>query len=258
MSCNITPPTNYIPLSIEQIAASLGLSLYDAVHTKLAFEIAFGEPSQRARIFEMMDEQDRQAREKGEPDGLKVRYAVDMDREGFRVMRRADALEPGETALAEGKAEVFCRIQGNFATDDWLGPLVLRRRRPAAEPDISDAVDEIDDEPSLADTVRYCVENDLPIILTEEDAVELLGPEGEWLLRLADGHAVSELSTAGPGNDIDRRQLASAARPRMARHHSGGSFPSLGGGSSSGVSPPAAVGDSRHSGRESCPSPSTP
>ena len=74
MSWNVVPNTDYIPLQIADIARAQGISIEEAGHVKAAFEIAFADELQRERIFEMMDELDRQASDKGEPDGLKVSF----------------------------------------------------------------------------------------------------------------------------------------------------------------------------------------
>ena len=132
MSHFLPPTTNYIPLEISDIAWNIGCSYEEAELVKAAFEIVFADAEQRRRIYEMMEELDRREREKGEPDGLRVRFAVDMDTDGYTVMRGANYLLPGEEPLGEGRVEVFCRIKGNFPTDEWLGPLVLNRPKAMA------------------------------------------------------------------------------------------------------------------------------
>jgi len=200
---------------------------------KAAFEIVLGDEWQRGHIFEMMDELDRKALETGEPEGLNVQFAVDLDREGYLVTRRAEALLPGETALAKGKAEVYCRITENFPTAKWLGPLVLNRPEPGTR----------------------IAEKSIP---AEELPNEVSDSEGYWPKYLREDHPYCHPEVVERRSDQDiLRKIAAAS---FAGHSGSLSGAILGANfhASSGASPPATIGDCGHSGRESCPLPSTP
>ena len=93
-----------------------------------AFDLVFSDRAVGPAVFQMISQLDVEAREKGEPSGLQVRYAVDLAADGFTVMRLGDLRQPDETVTVPGNyVELYCRIRDGFPTDEWLGPVMVER-----------------------------------------------------------------------------------------------------------------------------------
>ena len=229
MSWNVVSDTNYIPLQIADIARAHGIGIEEAGHVKAAFEIAFADPRQRERIFEMMDELDRQASDKGEPDGLKVCFGVDLDKEGYTVVRRADKPQPGESVLAAGKAEVYCRIGGKFPTADWLGPLVLKRP-----------------ENNVKRTAEDAAGSGVRMVHSVEEAIEVLEKGGYWPIFFGGlRRYLAPKLKESRGSALLRRTVAAICTEVLSVLFGPDRLPAN---TSSGASPPSTVGDYGHSG----------
>ena len=229
MSWNVVSDTNYIPLQIADIARAHGISIEEAGHVKAAFEITFADAGQRKRIFEMMDELDRQASDKGEPDGLKVSFGVDLDKEGYTVMRQADVLQPDENALAAGKAEVYCRIRGNFPNGNWLGPLVLKR--PAG---------------NVKSTAEDPAGSGVRMVHSVEDALEVLEKGGYWPIFFGGlRRYLAPKLNESRASALLRRTVERICTEALSILYGPDRLPAN---TSSGASPPTPVGDHGHSG----------
>ncbi len=94
-------------LKVYRIAKELGIGLDDAAVTCAGFELAFSDDSLRREIFGIIDRLDDEAAKKGEPLGLILSYAVELEQGGIRVGRYADEIgyphsrQEEQTALAE-------------------------------------------------------------------------------------------------------------------------------------------------------------
>jgi hypothetical protein len=118
---------------VIRIAKGLDISLEDAAVTCDAFELAFSNEGLRRAIFEIIDQLDDEAAKKGEPWGLILTYAVELDLEGIRVARYADEIPAGQvvTLTPSDRARILLRIKDNFPTQQYLGPIIVSR--PAYE-----------------------------------------------------------------------------------------------------------------------------
>ena len=145
-----------------------------------AMGFAFSDPRLRASIFRMMGELDAAARRKGEPEGLRVRYAVDLGRGSVGVMRGADLPRLDDIELPPRCVEVFCRMPEEFRTDDeWLGPVLVERtleEEPDVEPDYDLWRNVVNGELSELDALRVMIlERQYNSSLAEMFPVSVLG-----------------------------------------------------------------------------------
>ncbi len=114
---------------VYRIARELGIGLEDAAVTCAGFERAFSDDSLRREIFGIIDQLDDEAAKKGEPLGLILSYAVELEAEGIRVGRYADEIPAGEIVnlTPTDRAMIFLKIKDNFPTQQFLGPLIVNR-----------------------------------------------------------------------------------------------------------------------------------
>ncbi len=123
------PTTESDVQKVYRIAGELGIGLEDAAVTCDAFHLAFSDDRMRRAIFGMIDELDESAAKKGEPLGLIINYTVELDLEGIRVGRYADEIPAGEIVdlCPPHRARILLSIKDNFATHEFLGPLIVNR-----------------------------------------------------------------------------------------------------------------------------------
>src|SRR5687767_6342111 len=123
------PTTESDVEKVYRIARVLDISLEDAALTCAGFELAFSDDGMRRAIFEMIDELDASAAKKGEPLGLIINYTVELGLEGIRVARYADEIPAGEIVelTPPHRANILLRINDNFPTQEFLGPLIVNR-----------------------------------------------------------------------------------------------------------------------------------
>ncbi len=128
------PTTESDVQKVYRIARELGIGLEDAAVTCDAFHLAFSDDRMRRAIFGMIDELDESAAKKGEPLGLIINYTVELDLEGIRVGRYADEIPAGEMVdlCPPHRARILLRINDNFPTQEFLGPLIVNRPDPSA------------------------------------------------------------------------------------------------------------------------------
>ena len=114
---------------VYRIARELGISVEEAADTCDAFHLAFSDEGLRRSIFGMIDQLDESAWKKGEPMGLIIRYTVELGMDGIRVGRYADEIPPGEVVslTPTDRAMIFLKIKDNFPTQEFLGPLIVNR-----------------------------------------------------------------------------------------------------------------------------------
>ncbi len=256
-------PTNEADVQrVYWIAKELGISLEDAAVTYAGFERAFSDESLRREIFEMIDRLDDEAYKKGEPLGLIISYTVELERDGIRVGRYADHIPAGEVIhlTPTDRAMIFLRINDNFPTQQFLGPLIVNRPVPFAGEQFSVEQDDVklpslDKEGcpvgrgGLNDSENYNTDipnNTSPSRTT--GVVILLGP-----IRLKLDERFPCLSTAPPAAQRTvAKPLASAARRASARAILSAAASSSGQ-STSGLSPPLNTENLGHSKSERCP-----
>ena len=114
---------------VIRIAKVLDISIEEAAVTCDAFHLAFSDDRMRRAIFEIIDELDRSAAKKGEPLGLIINYTVELGMDGIRVGRYADEIPAGEVVelTPPHRANILLRINDNFPTQEFLGPLIVNR-----------------------------------------------------------------------------------------------------------------------------------
>ncbi len=114
---------------VIRIARELGIGLEGAAVICDAFHLALSDDGVRRAIFEMIDELDESAARKGEPLGLIITYAVELGMDGIRVGRYADEIPAGEIVelTPAHRAMILLRINDNFPTQEFLGPLIVNR-----------------------------------------------------------------------------------------------------------------------------------
>src|SRR5688500_5467040 len=122
-------PTTESDEKIYRKARMLDISLEDAALTCAGFELAFSDDGTRRAIFGMIDELDESAAKKGEALGLIINYTVELGNDGIRVGRYADEIPPGEIVelTPAHRANILLRINDNFPTQEFLGPLIVNR-----------------------------------------------------------------------------------------------------------------------------------
>jgi hypothetical protein len=281
------PTTEADDQKVLRIARELGISLEDAALTCAGFELAFSDGRMRRAIFEIIDQLDDEAYKKGEPLGTILSYAVEVGMDGIQVSRYADEIPPGKVVslTPTNRAMIFLRINDNFPTQHFLGPLMVNRPelpslgKEGWQTDVfcradgvvcsdSEATDiEINKLPSLAkeglQADVFCRadgvicsdseirESELPTELPSHwpDIPICLGP-----IRLTFNEHFQLLSAAGTSSQLNdsRSPLAAAAhsastRPLHATTSSHLVQPT------SGLSPPPPVGDRGHSGSKDVP-----
>ncbi len=130
------PTTESDVEKVYRIARELGIGLEDAAVTCDAFHLAFSDDRMRRAIFEIVNQLDESAYKKGEPLGLVINYTVELDLEGIRVGRYADEIPPGEIVdlCPPHRARILLRINDNFPTQEFLGPLIVNRPELMSEP----------------------------------------------------------------------------------------------------------------------------
>src|SRR5687768_4193367 len=123
------PTTESDVEKVYRIASVLDISLEDAALTCAGFELAFGNGGMRRAIFEIVDQLDESAAKKGEPLGLIINYTVELGMDGIRVGRYADEIPAGEIVelVPAHRARILLRINDNFPTQEFLGPLIVNR-----------------------------------------------------------------------------------------------------------------------------------
>jgi hypothetical protein len=114
---------------VYRIAKELGISLEDAAITCAGFELAFSDHGMRGAIFEIVEQLDDEAYKKGEPLGMILSYAVELGMGGIHVTRHANEIPPGKVVslTPTNRAMIFLKIKDNFATQQFLGPLIVNR-----------------------------------------------------------------------------------------------------------------------------------
>ena len=167
----------------------------------------------------MMDRLDAAARKAGEPEGLTVRYAVDITLEGLRVFRGADLPRPSDIDAPDGYVEVYCHVPEQISADDeWLGPVFVERPAEHDEPDPLQRVDL---------RVMICEKQINPSL------AEIFPFSGN---RVASGSSLLSISSVDsdkPGvSPPSSKVRPSSSHPQLTRH-------------ASGISPPKRIGDSR-------------
>ena len=123
------PTTENDVQKVIRIAKELGISIEEAAVTCDAFHLAFSDERMRRAIFDVIDELDRSAARKGEPMGLIINYTVELGLDGIRVGRYADEIPAGEVVelTPNDRARILLRIDENFPTQEFLGPLIVNR-----------------------------------------------------------------------------------------------------------------------------------
>ena len=114
---------------VIRIAKVLDISIEEAAVTCDAFHLAFSDDRMRRAIFEIIDQLDDSAAKKGEPMGLIINYTVELGLDGIRVGRYADEIPAGEVVelTPPHRANILLRINDNFPTQEFLGPLIVDR-----------------------------------------------------------------------------------------------------------------------------------
>jgi hypothetical protein len=229
---------------VYRIARELGISLEEAAVTCAGFELAFSEDGLRRSIFGMIGELDGSAAKKGEPLGLIISYAVELGMDGIWVGRYADEIPPGSIVelTPTNRARILLRIKDNFPTQEVLGPMIVNRpekefERESCDTEISSDVSTI--EPTDA------------VLVEQIRTVICLGP-----IR----HIFSERfpflsAVASPSQDSRGRfGLSSSARTSSAGPLLGlvesAAVATHSVQATSGLSPPPALGECRHSERK--------
>jgi hypothetical protein len=123
------PTTENDDQKVYRIARELAISLEDAALTCAGFELAFSDERMRRAIFEIIDRLDYEAYKKGEPLGMILSYAVELGNDGIHVTRHADEIPPGQVVslTPTNRAMIFLKINDNFPTQQFLGPLIVNR-----------------------------------------------------------------------------------------------------------------------------------
>src|SRR5687768_5911516 len=148
------PTTESDVEKVYRIASVLDISLEDAALTCAGFELAFGNGGMRRAIFEIVDQLDESAAKKGEPLGLIINYTVELGMDGIRVGRYADEIPAGEIVevTPAHRARILLRINDNFPTQEFLGPLIVNR--PGWHFDTFDPNAEMPENPSHLEPTR--------------------------------------------------------------------------------------------------------
>src|SRR5688572_10663846 len=225
------PTTESDVEKVYRIARVLDISLEDAALTCAGFELAFSDDGMRRAIFEMIDELDASAAKKGEPLGLIINYTVELGMDGIRVGRYADEIPAGEIVelTPAHRANILLRINDNFPTQEFLGPLIVNR--PGWHFDTFDPDAERQEELSHLETARQ------PICL---GPIRLTLNERFRFLTAADSSqrsTKSSLSSSVRGHSPFTQQLTGALAYHSVRP-------------TSGLSPPPAIGECGHSERK--------
>ena len=123
------PTTESDDQKVFRIAKVLNISLEEAALTCAGFELAFSDDGLRRAIFEIIDQLDKSAAKKGEPLGLIINYTVELGMDGIRVGRYADEIPAGEVVelTPPHRANILLRINDDFPTQEFLGPLIVNR-----------------------------------------------------------------------------------------------------------------------------------
>ena len=139
---------------VIRIAKELGISIEEAAVTCDAFHLAFSDEGLRRAIFDVIDELDKSAATKGEPLGLIINYTVELGIDGIRVGRYADEIPAGEVVelTPPHRANILLRINDDFPTQEFLGPLIVNR--PGWHFDTFDPDAEIPEDLSHFEPVR--------------------------------------------------------------------------------------------------------
>ena len=102
-----------------------------------AIAILMSDEAALEQVYAMMAELDARAAEKGEPDGLRIRYGVGMKSNALAVFRGADERHLDDIDLPEGYAEIYCVVPPEIAIEDeWLGPVFIPRPEPEVTVDV--------------------------------------------------------------------------------------------------------------------------
>ena len=180
---------------VYRIARELGIGLEEAAVTCDAFELAFSDDGLRRAIFDIIDQLDESAAKKGEPMGLIINYTVELGIDGIRVGRYADEIPAGEVVelTPYDRARILLRINENFPTQEFLGPLIVNR--PGWHFDTFDPDAEIPDDFSHFESARepICLG---PIRLKFNERFPFIsapasGAQGGFFLRSADRTALN-------------------------------------------------------------------
>ncbi len=224
---------------VYRIAREMGISLEEAAVTCDAFHLAFSDQSLRRSIFAMIDELDESATRKGEPLGLIITYAVELGMDGIWVGRYADEIPPGEIVelTPMNRARILLRIKDNFSTQEVLGPMILNR--PGWHFDTFDPDAQIPEDFSHLEPGRQpiCLG---PIRLKLDERFTFLSPASSKS-RCGSFKPSADRTDLNPP---DHLPLWAALQAGMLALQS-----------TSGLSPPRAVGECIHSERKMSPGP---
>jgi hypothetical protein len=219
---------------VIRIAKVLDISIEEAAVTCDAFHMAFSDDRMRRAIFDVIDELDRRAAGKGEPPGLIINYAVQLGMDGIGVERYADEIPAGEIVelTPPHRANILLKINDNFPTQQFLGPLIVNR--PGWH------FDTFDPNAEIAEQLSHPEPAGEPICL---------GP-----IRLTLNERFQFLSTAGSSSELNHNRP-----PLTASAHSASCRPltavaaSQHGEPTSGLSPPLHTENLEHSGSKDVP-----
>jgi hypothetical protein len=229
------PTTEADDLKVFRIARELGISLEDAAITCAGFELAFSDDRMRQAIFEIIDQLDESAAKKGEPLGLILNYTVELGNDGIRVGRYADEIPPGQIVnlTPTDRAMIFLRINDNFPTQQFLGPLIVNRPKQEFDREISEPEITTNLPSEWADAVIHLG----PIRFTLNDRFQFLS---------------AAVSKSKPGFFLDSADRTPFAHPLSGLIN--GAAASHSGQSMSGLSPPLHAENLGHSKKnERCP-----
>ncbi len=223
---------------VIRIAKVLDISIEEAAVTCDAFHLAFSDDGMRRAIFEIIDELDRSAAKKGEPLGLIINYTVELGLDGIRVGRYADEIPAGKVVelTPPHRANILLRINDNFPTQEFLGPLIVNR--PGWHFDIFDPNAEISENYSPFESTKQVIclgpirlkfNERFPIVAESGSSTHRAGALSFWIS--------SRCTALKPPHHLPPTAALPAGVPAFQ----------------SGLSPPSTIGESRTLRNERCP-----
>jgi hypothetical protein len=179
---------------VIRIAKELDISIEESAVTCDAFEMAFSDVATRRAIFEMIEQLDESAAKRGEPRGLIINYAVEVGSDGIHVGRYADEIPAGEVVNRPpgDTAMIFLKIDDNFPTQAFLGPMMVNRPSSGSEPrSVATLIDSFDEFTVGQDRFADPAIDELPS-MARRSTSQFSWPERGWQPASANGVVCSD------------------------------------------------------------------